>query len=147
MSLIQVALLLLVFSMQIEVEPRFMYALLPCMIILLMQILVFIPRQAVATLVALGCAQWVIVNSISLKLTHNLSEQSQWLVPLQRDNSQLEELSRVVHLTSDLMEHYNIVGVEYPWLNANSAEFFSAKERLRSGRHNITHRWAMPKRM
>ncbi len=136
MSLIQVALLLLVFSMQIEVEPRFMYALLPCVIILLMQILVFIPRQAVATLVALGCAQWVIVNSISLKLTHNLSEQSQWLVPLQRNNSQLEELSRVVHLTSDLMEHYNIVGVEYPWLNANSAEFFSAKERLRSGKHN-----------
>jgi hypothetical protein len=136
LSMIQIALLLFIFSLNITVEPRFMYGLLPCVVIMFMQICVFLPRIALVALIGLGSAQWVIVNGASLGRVDRLSNQSQWLVPLQTNGSRYEELSRVVHLTSDVGERYNIVGVEYPWLNANSAEFFAAKERLRTGRHN-----------
>jgi len=42
----------------------------------------------------------------------------------------------VVTFTSEVGDRYNIVGVEYPWFNANSAAFFAAKERLRTGKRN-----------
>jgi hypothetical protein len=136
LSMIQIALLLFIFSVNIEVEPRFMYALLPCVVIMLMQICVFLPRIALIALIGLGSTQWVVVNGVSLGRVDRLTDQSQWLLPLQVNSSQYDELSRVVYFTSDIGERYNIVGVEYPWLNANSADFFAAKERLKTGRHN-----------
>jgi hypothetical protein len=136
LSAIQVGLLLFIFSLNIAVDPRYMYALLPCVIILMMQICVFVPRKALLALMALAVAQWVLINRVSFGLTDRLANQAQWLLPVQTNSSQYEELSRVIDLTSDAGEHYNIVGVEVPWLNANSAEFFSAKERLRTGAHS-----------
>ena len=133
LSVIQAGLLLFAFSLNITVEPRVLYAMLPCVVILLVQLLVFVPRIALVALLALGAAQWIVVNGASLGLTERLANQSQWLVALQADSSQYDELSRVVNLTSDVGERYNIVGVEYPWLNANSAAFFAAKERLKTG--------------
>jgi hypothetical protein len=129
----QMGLLLFVFSMNIIVDSRYMYALLPCVAILFMQICVYVPRTAVVALIVLSSAQWVVVNRHSFTDTNRFADQSNWLVPLHRDRSQYEELSRVVRFTSDLRDRYNIVGVQEPWLNDNSAAFFAAKERLKTG--------------
>lgn len=136
LGVIQIGLLLFIFSLNIMVEPRFMYGLLPCVVIIFMQICVLLPRVALIGLIGLGSAQWVTVNRASFDPTYHLSAQSNWLLPLEPNSSQYEELGRVVHLTSDAAERYNIVGVELPWLNGNSAEFFSAKERLKTGAHS-----------
>lgn len=139
LSLIQVGLLLFIFSMNIIVDSRYMYALLPCVVILFMQTCVYVPRTALVALIVLSSAQWVVVNRHSFVDTDRFADQSNWLVPIQRNSSQYEELSRVVRFTSDLGDRYNIVGVQEPWLNDNSAAFFAAKERLKTGiRSNFT---------
>jgi hypothetical protein len=133
---IQIGLLLFIFSLNITVDSRYMYGLLPCVVILIIQICVFLPRVALIALIGLGSVQWVVVNEVSFGNAAHLTDQSNWLLPLQTNRSQYDELSRVVRLTSDVPERYNIVGVEVPWLNGNSAEFFAAKERLKAGPHS-----------
>src|SRR6202049_5166157 len=136
LSVIQIGLLLFIFSLNITVDSRYMYALLPGVVILFMQICMFVPRAALVALIVLGCAQWVTVNKYSFTRTDRLADQSNWLIPLQANSSEYEELSRVVRFTSDVGDRYNIVGVQEPWLNDNSAAFFAAKERLKSGIRN-----------
>jgi hypothetical protein len=136
LGMIQIGLLLFIFSTNIIVESRYMYALLPCIVILSMQICVYVPRTALVALIVLSSAQWVVVNRHSFADTNRFADQSNWLVPLQSNSSQYEELSRVVRFTSKLGDRYNIVGVQEPWLNDNSAAFFAAKERLKTGIRN-----------
>jgi hypothetical protein len=136
LSAIQIGLLLFIFSLNITVDSRYMYALLPGVVILFMQICMFVPRAALVALIVLGSAQWVTVNRYSFTRTDRLADQSNWLIPLQASSSQYEELRRVVRFTSDVGERYNIVGVQEPSLNDNSAAFFAAKERLKSGIRN-----------
>jgi hypothetical protein len=136
LSLIQIGILLLAFSVNITVDSRYMYALLPCVAILLMQICMFVPRALLVALIMLGSVQWAVVNAYSFALTNRLTGHSNWLIPLQANSSEYDELSRVVRFTSDVGDRYNIVGVQKPWLNDNSAAFFAAKERLMSGIRN-----------
>jgi len=133
LGMIQAGLLLSVFSLNITVDSRYMYALLPCVVIVLMQLCVLLPPAALIGLLALGSTQWFVVNRISFDLTGHLVDQSNWLLPIQTSDSQYDELSRVVRLTSDVAERYNVVGVEEPSMNANSAAFFVAKQRLTTG--------------
>ena len=136
LSMIQIGLLLFIFSLNITVDSRYMYALLPGLVILCMQVCMFVPRALLIVLVVLGSAQWVTANRYSFTRTDRLADQSNWLIPLQTNSSQYDEISRVVRFTSDGGDRYNIVGVQEPWLNENSAAFFAAKERLRSGIRN-----------
>jgi hypothetical protein len=62
-----------------------------------------------------------------------LSHQSQWLLTPEFDRSHYDDLTRVVSMTSDAAERYDIVAVESPSMNANAAAFFAAKNRLRTG--------------
>jgi len=132
LSAIQIALMLVVFSLNITVEPRYMFALLPCLSILFMQLCVFLPRKATAALLALGAVQWALVNGFSLGIGGHISAPSRWLQPVHPEWSQYDELARAVRLT-DSAGRYNIVAVEEPWLNANSAQFFAAKQSLKTG--------------
>ena len=132
-SVLQIALLLWVFSINTVVEPRYMYAILPCLAILFMQICAVLPRPAVISLLVLCALQWGVVSRASLGSPNELADQSQWLYPPQRDRSQFDDLTRVVHLTSNVSERYNMLAVEEPWINANSAAFFAAKDRLNTG--------------
>jgi hypothetical protein len=120
------------------------------MVFLFMQLCLLIPRRAVATLMVLGFVQWATLNAVAfpsilafpsagrflrpyLQLTNYLADWSSLLLPVELNRSQYDDLSGAVHVTADLDERYNVVAVEYPWLNADSADFFSAKERLRTG--------------
>jgi hypothetical protein len=58
---------------------------------------------------------------------------SPWLLACNPDRTHYDELDRVIRQTSTAAGRYVIVGVEEPWLNANSASFFAARNRLRTG--------------
>jgi len=133
LSALQIALLLWIFSTNTTVDPRYMYAILPCLAILFMQISAMLPRPAVIALIGLCLLQWGAVSSASLGAPNELADQSQWLYPPHRDRSQFDDLARVVHLTSNVSDRYNIVAIEEPWMNSNSASLFAAKDRLTTG--------------
>jgi len=133
LSLLQVLLILSALSHTITVEPRFLYPVLPGITIVFMQLCAFLPaRLLVAVLVACG-AQWAAVNAESLALVKLFNHQSSWLLMPQFDSSHYDDLARAVSLTSDVPARYDVVAVESPWLNANAAAFFAAKNRLRTG--------------
>lgn len=137
LSITQTTLLLLVFSLNITVDSRYMYALLPGVVIVVTQVLAYLPRIALIGFTMLAIGQWALVNAVPVNMASHLAGESNWLLSLRADASEYEELGRIVYATSDEKSgYYNIVGVEYPWLNANSASFFAAKEQLRSGRHS-----------
>ncbi len=132
-SLLQIILLLLAFSSVITVESRFMYALLPYLTIVFLQACALAPRKAVLAFALIGFAQWTAVHAAALFPQYQLAIRSDWLYALQLDPTRYEEAVRAVRVMSEGPEHYNIVGIEEPWFNANSLDFFSAKDRLTSG--------------
>jgi len=105
-----------------------MYALLPGVVIVVTQVLAYLPRIALIGFTMLAIGQWALVNAVPVNMASHLAGESNWLLSLRADASEYEELGRIVYATSDEKSgYYNIVGVEYPWLNANSASFFAAK--------------------
>jgi hypothetical protein len=130
---LQILLLLSVLSTTIAMEPRFLYAILPSIAIVFMQLCAFLPARFLAAVVVACGVQWAAVSAESLAMMGRLSHQSQWLVTPEFDRSHYDDLTRVVSLTSIASEKYDIVAVESPWMNANAAAFFAAKNRLRTG--------------
>ena len=130
---LQILLLLSVLSTTITMEPRFLYAILPSIAIVFMQLCAFLPARFLAAVVLACGAQWAAVSAESLAMMGRLSHQSQWLATPEFDRSHYDDLTRVVSLTSIASEKYDIVAVESPWMNANAAAFFAAKNRLRTG--------------
>ena len=131
---LQLLLTIFIFSLNIAVDSRYMFALLPSIAILFMQICAYLPRQAVVALTAFSLIQWGLVNRVSLTSAGGLGGQTTLLLPVQGDHSQYDELARIVSLTCDTADRYIIIGIEVPFLNANSAAFFSAKKRLLVGK-------------
>jgi hypothetical protein len=131
---LQIPLVLSMFSAAITVEARFLYALLPAVAIVFVQLCAFLPaRMLVAVIVACG-AQWAVVNAESLGIAGRPTHQFKWLTTPEFDASRYDDLTSVLRLTASLDERIDIVAVESPWMNANAASFFAAKERLRSRR-------------
>jgi hypothetical protein len=133
LGVLQVVLLLSVLSNTITMETRFLFAFLPSIAIVFMQLCAFLPARGLAAVVVACGAQWAVVNAESLAITGRLSHQSSWLVTPEFDGSHYDDLTRVVSLTSNASERYDIVAVESPSFNANAAAFFAAKNRLRTG--------------
>jgi hypothetical protein len=134
LSLFQIMFLLLVFSTNDAVDSRYMFALLPNLAILFMGACAQLPgRSFIAILIALCGLQWVAVNYATLRAGNGIANRSQWLVPFDAGRSRFDEMARIIQITSTHPGRYNIVGVEVPWLNANSAAFFAAKNRLATG--------------
>jgi len=76
--------------------------------------------------------QWITVNRLVLGAKTQIPNKSPWLLPLNSDTSHFDELTRTIAATSTNPGRYNIIGVEKPWLNSNSAAFFAAKNRLQT---------------
>jgi hypothetical protein len=132
---IQIVLLFFVCAASASVDSRYIYATLPYIVILFAGICATFPNMALAALVALCGLQWGVVNYASLATTQYPSKRSEWLTLPKRDRSHYDELTRLVKLTSEGPEHNNMIGVQEPWLNENSAAFFASKERMASGHH------------
>jgi hypothetical protein len=134
LSQFQIVFLLLVFSTNDTVDPRYMFALLPNLAILFMGACALLPGRSVTAILIVLCGlQWAAVNYATLSAGSRIANRSQWLLPFDSSRSRFEEVVRIVQVTSTHSGRYNIVGVEVPWLNANSAAFFAAKNRLTTG--------------
>jgi hypothetical protein len=134
LSALQCGLLLLVLSVNDAVEPRYPYALLPLWAAIVMGLCTRVPgRLAFVPMFALCGLQFAAVNGAALGITGPLANQFPWLVKPQAELRQYSEVERIVRMTSTVAGRYNIVGVEEPWLNANTASFFAAKHRLDTG--------------
>jgi hypothetical protein len=133
LSVVQVASLLLLFSINIGVDARYAYAMLPCLAILFIRVCVALPRNAIVAMLLLCGARWAIVSHASFAEGKGIENQSEWLYGPQRDGTEFDELTRAVRFTSTGADRYNMIAVEYPWLNANSAAFLAAENRLTTG--------------
>jgi hypothetical protein len=126
---LQVAGVLVMFSFTINEATRFLTAAVPLVAVLLMWAIGQVPvRLARILFVTAVMAQWGYVHAITLGLT-NGGDHS-WLRALDRDPTHADEVTRVIQLTSEAANRYNIVGIELPWFNANSLDFYAAKYRL-----------------
>lgn len=133
LSIVQIATLLLLFSLSISVDSRYTYAMLPCLAVLFMRMCMSFPRPAIIAMLLLCGGRWVIVSDAFLVPGNQIENRSEWFYEPQRDRTDFDELTRAVSLTSIVADRYNMIGVEYPWMNANSAAFFAAKNRLITG--------------
>lgn len=134
LSALQCALLLLIFSVNDAVDPRYMYPMLGLLAVIVMSLCAPITsRAAFVVMVALCGMQFAVVHSVALGTAGPLANQFTWLTRPQEDRGQYREVERIVRWTSTVTGRYNIVGVEEPWLNLNTVSFFAAKNRLDTG--------------
>lgn len=134
-SLLHILAVLAVFSMNINEETRYLLPLLPAVATILMWSLTQIRVPAIAMMTAgMLVVQWGFVCSQALGITARNPKLSYWLLPVNRDRQQMDEITAVIQATSQPKDsgRYNISGVEIPWLNANSLAFYSAKAQLKS---------------
>ena len=133
LSALQCALLLLIFSMNDAVDSRYMYAMYVFLATILMWACAPITNRAVFLAAFAICAlQLITVHRIALGAAGTASEQGEWLGTPHEDRSRYNQMERIVAMTST-KPGYNIVGVEEPWLNANTASFFAVKRSLDTG--------------
>jgi hypothetical protein len=134
LSALQIGLLLLVFSSNDAVESRYIYPMLVFLAVILMSFCAPITwRAPFVVMFALCGLQFAVVHRVALGAAGPLASQFPYLTKLHADWGQYRELERVVGITSTATGRYNIIGVEEPWLNANTASFFAAKHRLHTG--------------
>jgi hypothetical protein len=132
-SALQIAVSLFTLSLGDPVEARYLYAVLPCVVVIVMWLCAHAAsRKAVAVFCALCALQWISLHSVAFGAVSHVANQSAWLLRVQGDAHNFEDLARVVRATA-VSGRFNIIGVEEPWLNANSASFFAAKNLLDSG--------------
>jgi hypothetical protein len=134
LSALQVVFLLLAFSLNDAVESRYMYPMLVFLAVILMSFCAPIPwRAPFVVMFALCGLQFAVVHRVALGAAGTLASQFPYLTRLHADWGQYRELERVVGMTSTATGRFNVVGVEEPWMNANTASFFAAKHRLDTG--------------
>ncbi len=132
-ALVHVALVLTLLSVNIVEENRYLLPLLPSIVVLVLWALSQARNRyiGIAVLSAL-IGQWTFVHARTLGFIQPIPNISYWVRPINIDRVPMNEMERLITLTcnSRTENRYNIVGVELPWLNANSLSFFSAKARL-----------------
>ena len=131
-SALQVSIVLFAFSLNITVDARYLLALLPSAAIVFMQVCALLPGRLLAALFMVAAVQFAHVNALSLNLVRSISDQSEWLAPVQADRSRYDELTRAVQIASAAQAKPNLIAVEY-WLNIDAARFFEAKRHLKYG--------------
>jgi hypothetical protein len=131
---VQCGFLLLVFSANDAVDARYMY---PMLVLLLVVVMGFCSRiksrSVVVVIFALCGVQFAAVHCVALGSAGPFTNQFAWLTKPDGDRSRFDDLKRIIRMTSTATGRYNIVGVEEPWLNANTLSFFAAKRRLDTG--------------
>lgn len=125
-----VVLVLTIFSLSINEENRYLLPLLPSLgFIFVWMLSLMKTRFAPALLGLLFIGQWAYVESRALGVVPADNSMSYWVLPMQRSNEAMNELTRVVEMTCTprTAHRYSVTGVELPWLNANSMSFYAAK--------------------
>ena len=134
-SVIHILAVLSLCSLNYNEENRYLLPLLPAIATVNIWLICKIRQPwLIAGVILLLCAQWIAVCSQALGWARLDPRQcSYWVIPLDRNWRPAKEIGRIVHHTAHLgKSRYNIVGVELPWLNANTLSFFAAKEELKT---------------
>ncbi|WP_434687174.1 hypothetical protein [Pseudanabaena minima] len=134
-SLSQIILVLSVFSFQVNQENRYLLPLLPYLSILIAWMLKISKQKLLVFFTGFALVlQLFIVQSQALGITPENPNLSYWLYPIDRSSTNKKLLSKLVDTTCKIeseKDRYNIIGLELPWFNANSASYFSAKQQLK----------------
>lgn len=132
----QAAGVLTLFAGSINEETRYLLPLLPA-VTLLGAWLVHRAQSRWLRRVALlvVAVQFLWVNAQALGFLPRDSRISPWLLTTVSDGARMAKLQDVVGRTCspELAGRYQICGVEYPWLNANTLSFYAAQQRLDRG--------------
>ncbi|MEW6255566.1 MAG: hypothetical protein AB1592_06375 [Pseudomonadota bacterium] len=127
---------IIVHALQINQETRFLMPMLPLVSLTLVWALHFLNRPAINFVAFIVGA---LDAGASISGAHGMAwpgaVMSVWLKPYQENSAAAEKLMKAIILTCDgkHANRYNIVGVDMPFLNANSAEFYATKNRRHSG--------------
>jgi len=119
---------LVAYSLQINDDPRFLEPWLPATAILLAWLCARRWRFAVSgVLLATALAQYLLVYGHALGVSAKVSDHP-YLDVVERDDTQRRQIQTLITLTCDVDRPFDvsIVGVQYPWLNATSANFYAA---------------------
>lgn len=122
-----VAAAFIAYSLQANDDPRFLEPLLPATAILLAWLCRRIRlATACAALLAAALAQFVLGYGYALGWSQQASAHA-WLMAVERDNTKRGRLQALIGLTCDPGRPHdiNLIGVQYPWLNSMSANFYA----------------------
>jgi hypothetical protein len=130
-----IAAVLVLFSLNINEDPRYLLPLIPSLAIAFLWCMSFLQIQWLRiSLLAAFAFQWAFVNAQALDLIAPSSRISHWVRPMRTGLEKKNEVQRLTRFTCtpQTADRYHVAGIELPWLNANSLSFYMAKERLSS---------------
>lgn len=135
-SIASILLAITFFSFQINEETRYLLPLGTYVAIIICWLLYWAKiRFLIYVVLFLFLFQFTIVHIFTLGLFDmNVSETSAWATPVQIEKKQMNTLNTIIKETcnSESVGGINVVAVEFPYLNANSLEYYAAQRRLDS---------------
>jgi len=133
-SLITIVITLIFFSFQINEETRYLLPLIPYVAIIICLMLNKAKASMVFIFMGLFFGQYVFVNGVTLGLFEESQEINAWVTQMQPDKNNIKNVKYIVKKTCNRESEYkiNMVGVEFPWLNANSLEYYAMQSRLKT---------------
>jgi hypothetical protein len=131
-AILQVGIVLAIFSLNSNRDSRFLLPLLPYFSLLICWSVAQISRPKLTGLtILLFSAQLASTYGQALGSIARNPTITWYLIPANRDQKQATILNSIVSRTcvkTDLHRYWNIIGIEKPWLNQNSAGYFAAKK-------------------
>lgn len=136
-SFFSVAVVLTIFSFQVNEETRYLLPILIYLAIILSWVLYYIKNDLINySVLVVFLSQFIFVNGYTLNLINVKSPNfSVWAIPVHADISEKTQAKFAVSETCgpETKGKINMVGVEYPWLNANSLAFYAGQNQLSTG--------------
>jgi len=133
-SISSIMLVLIFFSFQVNEETRYLLPILPYVVILICWLLYKISNKWINTAaIFLFSFQFIFVNGFTLGLIKGNSQDiNSWATVIRENNEQQKEMEAIVAQTcnSENANKTSIVGVEFPWLNANSVEYYATQQKI-----------------
>ncbi len=133
LAAMHVGVVLTVFSLAIPEETRY---LLPTIVPLVVLVIWTLAQMRDKSFSAVACVllagQWTINHLQAHGHLAHRSDVTPWLMPAEIDAGRHDEIVHLVRSTTieDRRDQMNVIGVDYPWLNQNSCEFFSVQATL-----------------
>ncbi len=134
-AIAEISLILVAFSFQVNQENRYLLPLLPYLAVLIAWTLKRVRQKLLVALTGFVLVlQLFTVQAQALGITPEDPNLSYWLYPIDRSSTNKQLLSKLVDITcknETEKDRYNVIGLDVPWLNANSASYFSVQQQLK----------------
>lgn len=136
-SVLSITLVLITFSFQINEETRYLLPLVPYVVIILCWLVYKLNTKWVNLLVVgVFISQWVFINLATFGFIETSpGTMSLWATTIEVSRLKKETIDLVLAQTckAENTNQTNIVGVEIPWFNANSIQYYAAQRKLSLG--------------